>query len=96
MAHAVAVGHVWVSAIVKSVAIQQQGSGLMSMAVSSVMQTSLIWAAAWDHIDVYGLSRAGLVLAGCSTQESGPCTTPGKHSRAGPGGREHRQARLRV
>jgi hypothetical protein len=85
-----------------SMALQQQGAVSISVAHITTKDhaNALVWPVSWDHIDVQGLCRAGstpqwlwhvgelaLPLTGCSTLESQPCTSPGQHSGADPGGR---------
>jgi hypothetical protein len=45
----------------------------------------LTQAASWDHIYVQGMCRAA-PWPSAALGRVGPCTSPGQHSRAGPGG----------
>lgn len=87
----------------ESMAMQWQGLVSMSIVHITKREhgASMVRAAARDHVEVQGLCITGpaphclrasgeLVpsLTGSSTQESGTCTSPKQHLRAGPGGRD--------
>lgn len=53
--------------------------------ILETVETSLVWAAAWEHRDFQGLWLLTLPFTSCGSQNNKPCTSPGSRG-AGSGG----------
>lgn len=66
------------------------------MSLVHIMRMSLVWVAAWKHVDVQGLYRTGYTSRLQRALKRRTCTSLGQHSEAGSAGRGTSELNLRV
>lgn len=77
----------------EGVSLREPALSLLFCAVESQEKAPLpsllpLGSAAGERTGPAGIRRAAPALTCCKTQDSRPCTSPGKHRRADPGGKD--------